>query len=217
MYDKEKIKRFYNYTLEEYNSSIIIEDIVSVKPVEKTDGSFIQIGIRPLVDDEFLIAPNFDERLPGIGRIVASGEAEYLIKQITENKGVEKTEFKEDIKELPKYVNSNDIILLSTKFYVEFFTKLERRISYGGKHPLLDMGNFVIALSEKILGDKIIILDKNAIQWEKELFNNPVTNKKEKIDISVTPRLDKADILVRSVNKIRYLDPNSIRVLEVKK
>jgi len=219
MYNKEKIKKFHEYTLEDYNNALEIEDIVKVNLVEKTDGSFTQIGIRPLLDDDIFIDPSFSEYLPSAGRMVAIGEVDFLIKTILDKKEVNKIEFKEDVQEFPKYVYdfNNSIILLSTKFYVEVFTKLMNRIDYEEKFPRLDHRYKIIPISEKILRNKIIIIDKDAILWNKESFYSKITENKEKIDITIKPakEIGKVDITIRSVNKIMYLDPDSIKILEV--
>ena len=88
MYNKEKIEQFHKYTIEEYSRSLVIEDIVKVDATEKTDRSFTQIGIRPLVDDDMLILPNFHPELPGAGRIVAIGERDFLIDVILNKKEI---------------------------------------------------------------------------------------------------------------------------------
>lgn len=221
LYKEEKVKKFHEYTLEDYNRSLIIEDIIKPDLVEKTDGRFIQIGIRHLIDDDIFIDPSFHESLPGVGRMIAVGEIDYLIKTIldkTDKKEIDKIEFKEDIKEFPKYVYQFDssIILLSTKFYVEVFTKLMNRIDYEEKHPRLDRRYKIITISEKILGNKIIIIDKNAILWEKQIFHDKYTNTREKIDILEKPAsIGKVDITIRSVNKIKNIDLDLIKVLEI--
>ena len=179
MFSQEKIKKFYEYTLEDYNQSLEIEDIVKIKLVEKTDGDFIQIGLRPLIEDSIFIDPSFSEYLPGIGRMIAAGELDFLIKTILENKEIEKIELKEDVKEFPKYIDYNNaLIIISTKFYVEIFTKLMNRIDYKEKYPRLDYRNRIFSVPEKILGNKIIIIDRDAVWWEKELFYNDFTGKK---------------------------------------
>ncbi len=219
-YNKEKIKKFHEYTIEDYERSLIVEGIAEVKAIEKTDGSFTQIGIRPLLEDGIFIQEGFSEYLPGAGRLIAIGEEDFLIKNILDKKEIEKIEFKEDIKEFPKYVYEfrEAVVLLSTKFYVEVFTKLMSRIDYEEKYPRLDRRYRIIPIPEKVLGRKIIIVDKNSILWDKEIFDNKITGKKEKIDINIKPakEMGKVDITIRSVNKIRYIDTDSIRILEVK-
>ena len=214
-YNKEKIKKFREYTLEDYKSISEIGEVTDVKLVEKTDGSFTQIGIRPVLDDDIFTEPSFHEYLPGAGRMVAVGEMEFLIKSLLENKEIEKIEFNENLKEFPKYVFdfNNAIILLSTKFYVEVFTELMHRIDYEEKYPRLDQEYRIIPISKKILENKIIIIDKHAILWEKQKFGD------ETLDIRIVPAKDfgNVDITIRSVNKINHIDPRLIKILEVKK
>lgn len=217
IYDKEKIKRFYEFTLEDYKRSLIIENITKVEMVEKTDGSFIQVGIRPLIDEDIFISPSFSEYLPSAGRMVAIGEEELLIKSILETENIERIGMEKNIWEFSNNIYFEDeIILLSTKFYVEVFTKLMNRIDYGKKYPQLDKRYKIITVPEKILGNKIIILGKNAFFWEKQLFDNKLAGKKEILDITIKPHsAGKVDITIRSVNKIKHIDSELIKILEI--
>ena len=85
------------------------------------------------------------------------------------------------------------------------------RIDYKEKHPKLDYRYRIVSVPERILGNRIIIIDKNAILWEKQLFDN-----KEKLDIQIKPATGgKVDITIRSVNKIKYIDHELIKILEI--
>lgn len=218
MFDKSKIERFHRTTIEEYRRNLEVEKICNVKIADKTDGTFTQIGIRPLMGEEMFISPNFDPRLPGAGRIIAIGEMDFLIKNILNKNNIEKIEFKEDIENFPKYIYEfNDaVVLLSNKFYIEVFTKLMHRIDYEEKYPRLDRKYQIILVPEKILRDYIIIVDKNAILWEKKQFGNDVTKNKELLDISIKPKGEKVDITIRSLNKITCIEPELIKILQVK-
>jgi len=217
MYNKSKIERFHKVTIEEYVRSLEVEKICSVKVTSKTDGTFTQIGIRPVLDEEMFTSPNFDPRLPGAGRLVAIGEMDFLIRNILDKNDIEKIDFKEDIKDFPKYIYEFDdaVVLLSTKFYVEVFTKLMHRIDYEEKYPRLDRRYQIISVPEKVLGDYIIIINKNAILWEKKQFDNEVTKNKELLDISIKPKGEKVDITIRSLNKITYIEPELIKILRI--
>ena len=213
MLNEEKVKQFKQYAIEEYNGSLTIEDIAVVTKTKKTDGGFIQIGLRPLIEDDFLIMPNFDPRLPGIGRMVAAGERDFLINELINNKEIKHEAFEGDIQEFPKYVYDFDdaVILISTKFFIEVFTKLVRRIDYKEKHPRLDQRYEIFSIPEKVMGNRIIILEKNAIFWKKQVFENGET-----LDITLKPAsIGKVDITIRSVNKIESIDINGIKILEV--
>ncbi len=92
------------------------------------------------------------------------------------------------------------------------------RIDYGSSHQKLDHKHKIISVPEKILGNKIILIGKNAVLWEKELFTNEITGKKEKIDIIIKPAsIGKVEITIRSVNKISYMDEKRIKILEVER
>lgn len=217
-YNEDKVKKFHDYILNDYESSDKINEIANVKLVEKTDGSFTQIGIRPLLDDDIFISPSMNEYLPGAGRMVALGEMDFLIKNILHNKEIEKIKFKEDIQEFPKQVFSfdNAVILLSTKFYLEVFTKFGNRIDYEEKYPRLDKRYRIISIPEKVLGNRIIIIDKIAVLWEKQFFVDSATGKKVTLDISHRPAAGgKVDITIKSVNKIKSMNTESIKILEV--
>ena len=218
-YNKDKVKKFHEYTLNDYDSSDKINEIVNVRLVEKTDGSFIQIGIRPLIEEDIFIDPSFSEYLPGAGKVIAVGERDFLIKALIEDKNIEKFRFNENIKEFPKHIEFDDaVILLSTKFYVEFFTELLNRIDYEEGYPRLNHRYKIFSVSEKILGNKIMIIDKNAILWEKQVFTDKATGQKVSIDINPKPakQFGKVDITIRSVNKIRNIHPDRIKIFEVK-
>jgi len=219
MYNNSKITKFYELTLEDYNRNLVIEDIAKVDITEKTDNSFIQIGLRPLVDEDMFILPNFHPELPGIGRLVAVGERDFLIQAILAKKEIKHIGIKEDIQEFPKYLEFNDAcILISTKFYVEIFTKFMYRIDYEERYPRLDYRYRIISVPEKVLGDKIIIIGKDAVLWKKQLFDNQVMGTKEKLDLSIKPTAGgKVDITIRSVNKIEFIDEEAIKILEVNK
>jgi len=214
MLNPKKVNEFKKYAREEYAEGLITDKVANVRFVDKTDESFIQVGIRPIIEDDFLTMDNFDSRLPGVGRHVAIGEEDFLIRNTLDK--IKKEEIETAI-EFPNYINSDDsVILLSTKFYVEVFTKLMHRIDYEAGERL-DRKYPIISIPEKILGNRIIILDKKAISWEKEVFEDKETGKKEILDISIKPvSFDKVDITLRSVNKIQIIDKDLIRVLEVK-
>ena len=53
--------------------------------------------------------------------------------------------------------------------------------------------------------------------WEKQKFHDEYINNDEKIDIKIKPgSAGKVDITIRSVNKIKYLDSDLIKVLEMR-
>jgi hypothetical protein len=216
IFKKEKIVEFVDYTIDEYMKSLLVEDIASVKHVKKADGSFTQIGIRPVIGEDIFIASNIDPKLPSAGRVIAVGERDYLINQILNNDKIKREGLDKPAKFVNYLISNETIVLLSTKFYVEVFTDLMNRVQYGEKHPKLDGINYILAVPEKVLGNKIIIIEKGSILWEKVQFKSPVTEKNELIKIDIEHKNAKADITIKSLNKMYLSDLDSIKILEVR-
>jgi hypothetical protein len=219
MYDEPKIEKFQKSAINDYKAHIVVEDICKVKEVEKTDGTFTQIGIRPLIEDDIFIAPNFHPELPAVGMTVANGERDFLIKSIIDHSEIKPVEFKEEIKEFPKYAYdfNEATILISLDFFVGMSKLFMGRFEYKDYKTILDSRYRILFVPGDLMKNKIIIIDKDAILWEKQKFYNKYTKSDEKMDIRITPaKIGKVDIVLRSVNKIKYLDPTLIKVLEVK-
>lgn len=217
-FDEENIKIFEKNTIEEYNKSLIIEKFCKVNSVDRIDKDFIQIGIRPLIDEDIFIKnSNVYPNLPSAGRFIAVGERDYLIKNILDNKDLKVIKIKKDeIKEFSKYLDFNEAsILISTEFYVEIFDHLMHRIDYNKGYPKLDSQYRLITVPKNILGKRIIFVDNLAILWEKKKFYNEFTEKNETLDIKITSKGNKADITIRSFNKIKNIRPELINILEV--
>jgi hypothetical protein len=222
-WNKDKMKQFNELTLKEYNQDLIIEKIVKVELVKETDGSFIQLGLRPLVEDDIFrkfkdveVYPN----LPGLGRHIAIGERDFLIKNILDNKKIKRKILnKEKLLNFPSsaYEFSKATILISLDFFVELSQKLAHRIKYEKGKTILDNNYNLDFIPGEMMKNKIIIISPNAILWQKEKFFNEFTKTEEKIDIQInSASANKADILVRSVNKIKNIDPELIKIIEVR-
>lgn len=218
VYDGEKIKQFHLNTLEDYNDSLLIEQICNVNLVDRTDGKFTQIGLRPLIDEDiFLPVGNVFPKLPSLGRYIAVGERDFLINSILEIKDVKRTSInKSEMENFPIQFDES-VILISNDFFVTLAQLLMRRIEYKDKKILLDRRHKLFFVPGEAMRNKIIVIEKDSVLWTKQGFHNQFTGKEEGLDISIEPRIGgKVDIIARSVNRIKYLDPESIVVLEVK-
>ncbi len=218
-YDMEKIKQFQVHTINDYNDSQIINDICKVNFVERTDGKFTQIGLRPIIkEDIFLPEGNVDPRLPSLGMQITMGERDFLIQNILDNKEIQRVKIKkEEIKEFPKEMNFREsTVLISLDFFVGLSQELMHRIEYKDSKVILDFYHKLIFVPGKMMKGKIIFIDKDAILWTKQKFYNQFTGKDESLDISIEPKIGgKVDIIARSVNRIKSLDNEMIKILEV--
>ena len=192
-FNKDKIKQFNELTLKEYTDDLIVEKIAKVEFVDKTDGSFIQLGLRPLVEDD--IFRKFKDvevypHLPGLGRHVSIGERDFLIKNILDNKEIKREELeKEKLLNFPSYAYEfhKATILISLDFFVELSMKLMHRIKYENGKTILDNNYNLDFIPGEMMKNKIIIISSDSILWKKEKFFNDYTKKEEKIDIQVKP------------------------------
>jgi len=210
MAEKEKLKGFHESVIEDYNRSLEVEDIAMVKTTEKTDFSSTQIGMRTIIPEEV-----FNSLYQSFGREVAIGEMTFVLDYLLKCKEIQKIKIPEDTKFTEHMEFNKNIVILSTKFYVGIFTKLMNHIVYGKGHPLLYGIYPLISIPEKILGNKIIIMEKDAILIEKELFTDELTDKKEKINIITKSLIDGVEVMFRSVIKIKHIDFERIKILEI--
>jgi len=223
-YDKEKIAQFQLSAIKDYNDSQVISEICKVNFVERTDERFIQIGLRPVIDEDIFLKDrngvHVHPELPSIGMHIAIGERDFLIKNILDNKEIEKTQInKEELTEFPKHVfdYNEATILISLDFFVELSQKLMHRIEYKDGKTILDSRYRLIFVPGEMMKNKIIIIDKDAILWAKQKFHNEFTGKDEGLDIYISPEVgERVDITLRSVNRIKSIDSKSIKILEVK-
>ena len=222
-YDKEKIAQFQLSAIKDYNDSQVISEICKVNFVERTDERFIQIGLRPVIDEDIFLKDrngvHVHPELPSIGMHIAIGERDFLIKNILDNKEIEKTQInKEELTEFPKHVfdYNEATILISLDFFVELSQKLMHRIEYKDGKTILDSRYRLIFVPGEMMKNKIIIIDKDAILWAKQKFHNEFTGKDESLDIYISPEVgERVDITLRSVNRIKSIDSKSIKILEV--
>ena len=68
MTGKDKLREFHESVIEDYNRSLEVEDLATVRTTEKTDLSSTQIGMRTIIPEEV-----FNSLYPSFGREVAIG------------------------------------------------------------------------------------------------------------------------------------------------
>jgi hypothetical protein len=220
-YDIKKIEFFTQRALKDYKNTNQIGDLCKTISVNKTDGSFIQIGIRPLINEDiFLEGANVHPELPSIGMMVSHGERDFLIKNILENAKIKRLKInRENIEEFTKHVYEYNkaTILISLDFFIELTKKFGKRIVYENNKEILDTNYEVIFIPGGMMKNKIILIEKDSILWEKQIFKNEITNTEEVLNINIKPaeQFGKVDILVRSVNKIKHIDEDSIKIIEI--
>jgi hypothetical protein len=210
MYSEEKLERFHKCILDDYNTSLVIEKIANVGVVDKTDGDFTQIAIRPSLDEDIFTAPNYAPELLGAGRVIAIGERNFLIKTLLSDTEIKTIKInKEDFS--PKRL-SDELGTLKASIFVPTTIKsnmLKNRIWLNHidfrENAKFNYFYDLFSVPDSVLDNKILIIDKEAIFWKKQGFENHISKKIEKLDISIgSSRHGKADVLIRSVNQFAY-------------
>jgi len=219
IYDREKIKQFQTSTIRDYNNSLIVEEVCNVNLVDRTDGKFTQIGLRPIVEEDiFLPKGNIFPELLSLGGYIAIGERDFLINSILENREIQRVKINNN--KIEKFLNevefNESAIFIANDLFIDIAQLLMKRIEYKDHKTLLDSRHSLFFVLGEAMKNKIIIIEKEAILWTKQKFHNQFTNKEVGLDISVEPMIGgKVDIVARSVNRIKSLYPRGIRIIEV--
>ena len=221
-YDKNKVERFHKYILNEYNRDLFIENIVDVGTTDKIDGTFTQVGIRPLIDEGIFTQPNYDSRLTGAGRIIALGERDLLVKTLLKDQSIKTIKIKEKdftpskLSELLESFNAKILVSVDKKSSLLKDRDWMKHIDFVIGKMIFNSDYDVFPISSKVANSRIIILDEFALVWIKQLFHNPITGKKEKLDIKIgtVKKNGKVDVLIKSVNKLHYYK-ECIKIIEI--
>lgn len=221
-YDKNKVERFHKYILNEYYRDLFIENIVDVGTTDKTDGTFTQVGIRPLIDEGIFTQPNYASELTMAGRIIAIGERDLLVKTLLKDKDLSTIKIKErdftpsKLSELLGSLNAKILVSVDKKTSLLKDRDWMTHIDFVNGKMRFNFYYDVFPISSKVANSRIIILDELALIWIKQLFQNPITGKKEKLDLQIgtVKKNGKVDVLIRSVNKLHYFK-EYIKIIEI--
>ena len=137
IYDREKIKQFQTSTIRDYNNSLIVEEVCNVNLVDRTDGKFTQIGLRPIVEEDiFLPKGNIFPELLSLGGYIAIGERDFLINSILENREIQRVKINNN--KIEKFLNevefNESAIFIANDLFIDIAQLLMKRIEL--KHNL---------------------------------------------------------------------------------
>jgi len=226
-FSHEKIKTCINAALSEYYADRIIDKVVYCQEVPDTDGNFTQIGHRPLIEKKFFQEDKGDTYrspiLPSLGIVVAKGEINFLVGEILKNQSVNRETIaasKADINFLSNKASSighETTIFMPVKFYTALYNdrQAHTRIK-AGKPKTLDNHNLVL-VTEDVLRDKIVILDKMSAVYRYVRAYNPVTDRSEilHIQIGIEEKDEKTDVLVRTMVQMKLWKVEGAHILEI--
>ena len=221
-YDKNKVERFHKYILNEYYRGLFIENLVEVGTTDKTDGTFTQVEIRPLIDEGIFTQPNYASELTMAGRIIAIGERDLLVKTLLKDQSIKTVKIREKdftpnkLSELLGSLNAKILVSVDKKTSILKDRDWITHIDFVDGKMRFNFYYDVFPISSKVANSRIIILDELALIWIKQLFKNPITGKREKLDIQIgnIENNGKVDVLIRSVNQLHYFK-EYIKIVEI--
>lgn len=220
-YDKFQIERFYRYIIDDYNRNLFIEKIAQVDIADEINKTFTKTCVWRLVDRT--PTPNFISIFRTAGSDIALEERDFLIRTLLKDKDIKRVRInKKDFnaEALQKEIEHLESkILISTNLNILLLKDIDWRkyIDYCGSNTRFYSQHDLFPIPNKILKNKIIILDDLSLFWKKQGFHNKITKKTEKIDISIGElRSDgKVEVIIRSVNKLDIPHKEKVKIIEV--
>lgn len=225
--DSDKVRQCTEAALRDYNAHRTIQHMLETEEVTITDGTFIQIGLKPLIDADFFYKDppdvNKDPTLPGLGSMIAASERDFLVHQILNNKLISRIQIPfpanlADFLSTEAYkVSTVPIIILPYNFYPNLFN--------ASNYPRLKHTN-PVTMDEHIklffvpkgpLDGKIIILNFHAgvIRCVKKA--NPVTDTLEflQVTIGVEEKNGKIDVTAKTLVRLDWFDITQVKIIEL--
>ncbi|RJS84991.1 MFS transporter [Methanophagales archaeon] len=230
--DLEKVAKCREDIFKSYKESSEIPEVVQVKEFgEERDKEleFIQIYKSPLIRKDCLIKPSFVDcstRWFELGRSVAVGEINYLIKRILEDERIERVglrarghekifnEIKSVAGSLKEQNYKPSVVFIPLEIFTEF---VKKRLAKRSEHLRIDEDTELKVINSSKLTpfEDIIILDKTAGIWTFE----PDEEAEGRLVIEIKEYdadKSKVDLLAKTVVNFRIVDPNAIKILKIK-
>jgi hypothetical protein len=220
-------KEFVEETIKEYISSLRVTEYLKNVPVDEEHAGeeFKQIGLRTKVEAD-VFSPHTGKvyvspHVIGLGRAVAIGENDYFIVGIIEDPKIsreqlKKSDFTPD-KLIETIADMRARIFLPVRLKFELFRDKKWRGRLNFNERTLKFDTYpVFSVSDKVINNKIIILDELAAIWKYVLFENKITGGKERLDINIGDTVDgKVDVIVRSMGNLRIHHKNYCKILQL--
>lgn len=219
-----------------FRQSEILPKITKHYLVTETDGTFIQIGIAPVIKS-YLFDPEEPELigLDSYGFNVAQAEKEYLVKVIKSECQIiqlKKNEIFQKMLEaisnlVGKGIETDDEIVILVSDYLkwdlnQFYKELSFKWSHKKNSFVLAFNEYefpVIYVKEESIGNSLIIYNKNSILCKTKEQENKYAGKSERLSISYKDNYNGPNTRfeIKTVIKIIIQDKLDITILNSKK
>jgi len=222
-----KIKRFTEFTLDEYKKNRIIHEIVETREMPRTDGTLFQFPMSGFVDIDFFkedrISTLNSPIIVGMGSDIARAEKNYLVQTILNSDLATKKIKSLNLSLISKEANSmgsNITVLLPSSLIGQIHERGDHmRIQYNGPTPFLDGHIRFYYVPRDIIQNKIIFIEKSACLWHFLTQQNIVTGKPELIHLEIAHQKKgkKISVLAKTMGKLEILNRKGVKVLEFDK
>ncbi len=226
--DNNRITEFIKKTIENYEYNQRINNFIEKIQEENTDGTFVRIGLRPLVKREMFLPQKGDvyiaSEIFGLGHSIAVGEINYFIKEILNNKEIRKIKIKkkefnpDSLSEILNELKGVITIFQDSGNNVDLLNNPIWKNNLGYKGRTLQFNSYpVINIGGDLLKNKIILFDKLSSIWINVMFRNRKANIISPLNIQIgSLRNDsEVDVLVNSLVKLKIHEPNQIKIIEL--
>jgi len=219
-FEMERIKNLRRAIIQDYNRHCQTKQFLNFETVEETDGTFIQVYFRTLVDRIWFRDPGHYPAFHALGGTIARGEVSYFLGRLKENVEVENVEeasfspdwLKSVIVSLPYAYEYGKISLLTSiqKIYKKILTENEWTLIYNDvtKNFELRLNGFRIPIygfDRKTIESDIVVLNKRCCRILYKLFHYTDLGIDSTISVEIEPFEEdnsKMDVLVRSIIKL---------------
>jgi hypothetical protein len=229
--DPEKVDRCETEITRTYAEDTILPEVVNLRTYEEEKDKSLElrsIGLGYLVDREWFTSPTHIPMFSDMGRSIALGEENYLIKQMIEfgeTKYIERFDFdalKSAITEFKESGYQPTSLFAPIDYYVELHgwqrsheNKGLRAIEYAERRPYFVINSEtklrIFWSSKYVKFEDFIVVDRKFGEWivKPDESGNLLTisireSKKE-------PR--KVDVLVKTSFNFKIVDPKAVRIL----
>lgn len=233
--DSKMVDRCKEGIIQSYMKNRMVPEVLNVRTYEKEKDESLKfrwIGLRYLIDRSWFTSPTMMPEFSDMGRSIAFGEENYLIKQMIEfgeTKQVERIDFEAlrlAISEFKKEGYHPTSIFIPIEFFVQLHDWSGSYKSTGFRAVDYTKGQayFVIDSETKlrifwsskyVKVEDFIVIDRKFGEWvvkpdeSGDLLTVKIEESKEK--------KDKVEVLAQTAFNFRVIDPRAVRVLKRKR
>jgi hypothetical protein len=229
--EQQRIKQLKKEIIQDYDSSSQAKKIFRFDTMRASDSSFMVIYQRPLVERKWFRDEGYYPAFGSLGGGIARGEVDYSIsclKRAVQPVALEETEFTLDwlrsvIATLSPEGNTISLVGSVENVFQKIIQNNEWKSNYddalnGFKVRIDDLDVPLHAIAKEIVGDNIIILNKECCRVKYRIFRHSDLETSSTLFIDIRPYEtdpEKMDILVHSTVRLDMYTPSLLKIFSL--